>query len=198
MALLGGPTTKLKAPRLKLKICLCGEEAVGKTSLIRRFVEDAFDDRHIITLGAKVTKKELQVKMPDSGDPMRAILEVWDIRGQLGFARFLRDSYFRGVQGLLAVCDVTRPLTLVKLEGWRRAATMVAGQIPMFVVANKGDLIEDQQFGVDELRALCRRWGSPYLLTSAKTGEGVEAAFRRLTGTILRAQFRRMKGFFGG
>ncbi len=191
-------TTEMKGPKLKLKICPCGEEAVGKTSLIRRFVEDAFDDRHIITLGAKVTKKELPVKMPESREPMRAILGVWDILGQWGFAKFLQDSYFRGVQGLLAVCDVTRPLTLVKLEGWRRAAAKVAGQIPMLVVANNVDLVEDQQFGEDQVRAFCRRWGSPYLLTSAKTGVGVEDAFRRLTGMILRAQFRNMKGFFGG
>ena len=85
--------TELKGPRLKLKICLCGEEAVGKTSLIRRFVEDVFDDRHIATLGAKVSKKEIQAKVPDSGDPMRAILGVWDILGQWGLAQFRRDSY---------------------------------------------------------------------------------------------------------
>ena len=95
-----GRMTEAKEPRLKLKICLTGEEAVGKTSLIRRFVEDVFDDRHIATLGAKVTKKELRVRMPDSGDRMRAILAIWDILGQWGSGRFLRDSYFRGAQGL--------------------------------------------------------------------------------------------------
>jgi small GTP-binding protein len=190
--------TESKDPKLKLKICLCGEGAVGKTSLVRRFVEDVFDDRHISTLGAKVTKKELQVKMPDSGDPTRAILGVWDMLGHWGLGQFLRDSYFRGAQGLLAVCDVTRPLTLVRLAGWRRAALKVAGEIPMYVVGNKVDLIEDQQFGEEEIRAFCRRWGSPYLLTSAKTGAGVEEAFRKLTGQILRTQFRNMKGFFGG
>ncbi len=50
----------------------------------------------------------------------------------------------------------------------------------------------------DEIQAFCRRWGTPYLLTSAKTGEGVEEAFRRLTGLFLRAQFRNMKGILGG
>ena len=188
----------MKVPKLKLKICLCGEEAVGKTSLIRRFVEDDFDDRHIATLGAKVTKKEFQVKMPDSRDPVRAILGVWDILGQWGLAQFLGDSYFRGAQGLLAVCDVTRPLTLARLEGWRRTALKVAGNVPMYVVANKVDLVEEQRLGEDKIRAFCARRGSPYLLTSAKTGIGVEGAFRRLTGQILRAQFRGMKRFFGG
>ncbi len=187
-----------KGTRLRLKICLSGEEAVGKTSLIRRFVDDVFDDKHVATLGAKVTRKELQVKTPDPGDPMRAILRVWDILGQWGLGEFPRDSYFRGAQGLLAVCDVTRPLTLARLEGWMQAATKVVGHIPTLVVANKVDLIKDRKLGEDEIRAFCRRWASPYLLTSAKTGEGVEEAFRRLTGQILRAQFRRMKRFFGG
>ncbi len=199
MALLEEPTTELKTPRLKLKVCLAGEEAVGKTSLIRRFLEDVFDDRHIVTFGeAKVTQRELQMKMPDSGDRMRAALGVWDILGQCGLAQFLKDPYFRGAQGLLVVCDVTRPLTLARLKGWRRAATKVAGQIPTYVVANKVDLVEDRQLREDEIRAFCRRWGSPYLLTSAKTGEGVEEAFRRLTGLFLRAQFRNMKGILGG
>ncbi len=190
--------TESKGPKLKLKICLSGEEAVGKTSLVRRFVDDVFDDKHLATLGAKVTKKELQMKTPDSGDLMRAILGVWDILGQRGSGEFLRDSYFRGARGLLAVCDVTRPLTLAQLEGWRQAAVETAGHIPTHVVANKVDLVEDRKLGEDEIRAFCRRWDLPYLLTSAKTGVGVEEAFRRLTSQILSAQFRRMKRFFGG
>ena len=82
-------TIELKDPRLKLKICLCGKEAVGKTSLIRRFVENVMDGRHIATLGTKVTNKEIRVKMLDSVDSRRAILGVWDNLGQWG----LRSSF---------------------------------------------------------------------------------------------------------
>ncbi len=68
---------------LKAKICLIGEAAVGKTSLIRRYVEDAFDDKYISTLGAKVSKKELVLDSPSG--PLNVDMTIWDIMGEKGF-----------------------------------------------------------------------------------------------------------------
>ncbi len=185
--------TSLEEPKMKLKVCLAGEAAVGKTSLIRRFVDDVFEDRHIATLGAKVTRKELQVRMPDSRERIHVILTIWDILGDAGFGDFLKDSYFRGSQGILAVCDVTRPLTLAHLEGWKRSIWNTAGRIPTYVLANKVDLVEKTRLWEDDTGAFCEGWGCPYLLTSAKTGIGVEEAFRRLTGLILEAELQGSK-----
>ncbi|MFQ5987127.1 MAG: Rab family GTPase [Thermoplasmata archaeon] len=173
---------------MKLKICLVGEAAVGKTSLIRRFVDDVFEDRYIATLGAKVTRKELPARMPDSGERIQAILTVWDILGQGGFRDVMQDSYFRGAQGILAVCDVTRPLTMVQLEGWKHSVWDTAGKIPTYLLANKVDLVNEKRLHEADLEAFCEGWGCPYVLTSAKTGLGVEEAFQGLTGLILEAQ----------
>lgn len=178
------------AGSVKLKVCLAGEAAVGKTSVIRRFVEDAFDDRHIVTMGAKVTKKEIHAKMPGSGEDIRTVLTIWDIVGHAGFKDFIKGSYFRGCQGILAVCDVTRPSTLTRLEGWRDAIWSTAGKIPIHILANKTDLEAETRLWEGEIEDFSADWGTSYRLTSAKTGVGVEEAFGELADLMLRAQFR--------
>ena len=183
--------TASEDPRVKLKICLAGEMTVGKTSLIRRYVYDEFDDRYLSTLGAKVTKKEIQLEMPGSRRKGHVDLTIWDIMGYRGFREILKEAYFQGSQGILAVCDVTRPETLTELEDWRRAIEKVAGRIPVYVLANKVDLVEETRLTVSDLEAFCKEWDCPYLLTSAKTGENVEEAFEELTSLVLEAQLRR-------
>ncbi|MDG6221373.1 MAG: ADP-ribosylation factor-like protein, partial [Candidatus Thermoplasmatota archaeon] len=94
----------------KRKFCLLGEGAVGKTSLIRRFVTDQFDDRYITTIGTKVTKKSLD--LPPGSGADRVEMMIWDIMGQQGYRTMLQESYFSGAAGALAICDVTRKDTL--------------------------------------------------------------------------------------
>ena len=89
--------------RIKTKICLVGEAAVGKTSLIRRFVQDEFDDRYITTLGAKVSKREMTFDLPDKGSKLQMDMTVWDIMGEKGFRDLLKEAFFHGAKGVLAV-----------------------------------------------------------------------------------------------
>ncbi len=174
--------------RVKLKVCLAGEFAVGKTSLIRRYVYDAFDDRYIATVGAKVTKKELDIAANDSEESHRVVLTIWDIMGAKGLRELLKEAYFNGTQGILAVCDVTRPGTLQELDDWRKSIEKIAGEVPTYILANKVDLKKEAELGEEEVAAFAKEWGSPHLFTSAKTGENVEEAFGRLTGLILESQ----------
>lgn len=176
-------------PKIKLKVCLSGESAVGKTSLIRRFVYDTFEDRYIATMGAKVTKKESRVELPGSGVQYHAVLSIWDIMGAKGLRELLREAYFHGTQGILAVCDLTRPETLADLESWRTSIEkVIAGKVPVYVLANKVDLVGETRLSEADVQSFCRGWECPYLLTSAKTGENVEEAFRGLIRLILEAQ----------
>ncbi len=164
-------TTASEDPQVKLKVCLAGEFAVGKTSLLRRIVDDTFDDRYLATLGAKVTKTVLTVQMPGSKKKGHVDLTIWDIMGNRGFRELLKEAYFQGVQGILAVCDVTRTGTLDDLEGWRRSIEKVTGRVPSYVLVNKVDLTEETRLTASDLEAFCKEWDCPYLLTSAKTGE---------------------------
>src|SRR3989454_527501 len=80
---------------LKSKICLVGEKGVGKTSLIRRYVTDQFDDHYVRTLGAKVEKKTMRVEVPERRAKVDMTMAIWDIIGHVGFRALLGDAFFR-------------------------------------------------------------------------------------------------------
>lgn len=169
----------------KLKICLIGDLGVGKTSLIRRYVLDQFDDKYIATIGTKVTKKEITLINPKSQAPERISAMIWDIMGQPSFREILRESYFFGAQGALAVCDVTDRDTFGELRYWIKAMTATAGPIPTLIIGNKIDLRDKVEVSLSELRSFADGLGSTAMLTSAKTGENVEKAFVALLERIL-------------
>ncbi len=169
-------------PKMKVKICLVGEGAVGKTCLIRRFIQDQFDDRYISTLGAKVSKKEIKVDGPNGG--MDIDMTIWDIMGEKGFRELLKEAYFHGAQGVLAVCDVTRKETLDDLDDWVAAVVKVTGNIPMEFLGNKSDLKDQMVISEADVLEAAESHGAPFLFTSAKTGENVETAFANLARLI--------------
>ncbi|MFQ6012640.1 MAG: Rab family GTPase [Thermoplasmata archaeon] len=177
--------TSLEKPRVKLKICLVGEPAVGKTSLIRRFVHGDFDDDYTVTLGTRVTKKVVRLPASDGGEPEGVVLVIWDIMGQQGIRDLLQEAFFRGAQGILMVCDVTQPDTLPRLEGWRQSVEGVAGPLPAHLLASKVDLADQASLSEAALEAACRQWRCSWQFSSAKTGQGVEEAFEGLTRLVL-------------
>ena len=169
--------------RMKIKVCLVGEAAVGKTSLIRRFVLDDFDDKYIQTLGTKVSKKELNVT-GSANEPVKIDMTIWDIMGQKGFRELLKEAYFYGAKGVIAVAEITRKTTLDDLDDWIEGVYSVTGKIPIQFMANKWDLRDQAEIGEEELIQATKAYDSPYFLTSAKTGENVESAFQNLAQRI--------------
>ncbi len=171
--------------RVKLKLCLVGDSGVGKTSLIRRYVLDMFDDAYIQTLGAKITKKSILLPVHHPGPPMEVVITVWDVMGNAGFRELLKESYFYGCQGILAVCDVTQRPSLEALDGWIDRAWDVAGDVPVHILVNKVDLAEQAAMDEERIRAFGEAYDSPYLLTSAKTGDNVTRAFEEIARRIV-------------
>ncbi len=161
------------------KIVLVGDPGVGKTSLIRRFVEDAFSDRYIHTIGTKITKRVLDFPDLDS----RVVLLVWDIVGQRSLA--LLDSFFRGASGVLAVCDISRDETLRSLDEWVLDVRKVAGEVPLVVLGNKCDIEENVMVDDQSVSIAARKFRAPYYMTSARTGANVERAFSAIGRMVL-------------
>ena len=170
---------------LKAKVCLLGEPRVGKTSLIRKFVLNEFDERYLTTVGTNVTKKVVQVPIPQADLLVDLDMVIWDIMGQRDYRDLLADRYFEGAQGLLAVADVTQPETLEALFDWIDRADRVASQIPVVLAMNKADLVPLTEEAERAARALADAFNGDYLVTSAKTGANVEKAFLRLATMIV-------------
>ena len=160
------------------KICLLGAFAVGKTSLVLRYVNSMFGEKYHTTVGVKIDKKQLVSNEKD------ITLMIWDLAGQDDLTR-LRTSYLRGVSGYVIVADGTRPFSLNTAINMHKEAREYTGDVPFIVAINKADL-RDEQWQVEEeqLKAL-EDDGATIILTSAKTGEGVEEMFQQLTQNIL-------------
>jgi small GTP-binding protein len=179
---------------VRKKIVLLGDSAVGKTSLIRRYVFDSFDDSYIATIGSKVTMKELKLKT--QGQFFKLQLMIWDIIGREGYYG-LHAKTFVGVHGAIVVAELTRKETLHSLERfWVPFLLKVVGNVPLIFVCNKLDLKDELQFGIDDLRDVALRYYGDfkgilpkklkvYYSTSAKTGRSVETAFESLGYLVL-------------
>ncbi|TLZ62637.1 MAG: GTP-binding protein [Methanobacteriota archaeon] len=171
---------------IKLKICLVGEEGVGKTSLIRRFVTGQFDELYIRTLGAVVSKKTVAVQEA-RGSPTQVDLVILDIIGKRTFMQLFKDAYFSGARGILAVFDRTRRSTLNELPAWISGVRETVGQIPVVALANKDDIKDRHEARDDEVTKILEPLDVTLMRTSAKTGENVERAFLELARTIVLA-----------
>jgi small GTP-binding protein len=167
---------------MKVKVCFIGDAGVGKTSLIKRFVLDVFDDRYIATIGTKVTKKIVDVE-GEPGEP-KVMMLIWDIMGQKGFRELLREAYFFGAHGAIAVCDLTNKETLEELRYWIKALTDVAGDVPIVFAGNKADMEHERVVKDQDLEELAAKYKAKAYMTSAKTGQNVEAAFKTLATAI--------------
>ncbi|MFQ5910047.1 MAG: Rab family GTPase [Thermoplasmata archaeon] len=175
---------------LKAKVCLVGEAAVGKTSLIRRYVLDQFEDKYITTLGAKVSKKEMNFQIPESNMDINLVMIIWDIMGEKSFRELTKEAFFHGTKAILAVCDLTRYNTLRELDDWIEAVFGVVGEVPVIYAVNKVDLKDEVMimYGDSELDQSTRAFNAEYFYTSAKTGENVHLTFEWLGKNILRNQ----------
>jgi small GTP-binding protein len=167
--------------RIKVKICLVGEMAVGKSSLIRRYVQHLYDDKYLSTLGVNVTRKSFELPSPAGGVPVDFEMMIWDVMGRRG----VHESYFHGVAGIVAVCDVTRRETLDALPGWIEDVRRVAGTPVIVIAANKTDLVNESRIEATEIARLAESMGAEWLATSAKSGENIEELFRQLAERVL-------------
>lgn len=164
---------------IQKKICMLGAFAVGKTSLVRRYVHSMFDERYQTTIGVKIDKKQIHV---DSKD---VTLMLWDLYGEDEF-QSLRLSYLRGTSGYLLVADGTRADTIDRVQSLQITAERTLGKVPFLLLINKADLAENWAVTEDDVTDL-RKSGWNVLRTSAKSGSGVEDAFALLTQEMLRA-----------
>jgi small GTP-binding protein len=156
------------------KIVILGHFGVGKTSLIRRFVNDSFSDNYKVTIGVHITKKVVEVNTEDT-----ISLIIWDLEGTDDL-QMIRDTYLIGTHGVVYVFDVSRPSTFQNINGDLGIVAKKSPNTPVMVVGNKVDLVD-----LNELNTLFSENGiKANFLTSAKTGGAVNEMFAKLASLL--------------
>ena len=164
---------------IQKKICMLGGFAVGKTSLVQRFVTNVFSDHYQTTIGVTVERKVVTV------DDQDVSLVLWDLYGEDEF-QHVRDSYLRGSSGYILVMDGTRRATLDTAVSLQQTAARVLGAVPFVAIINKADLRSEWEIDDAAIERLRER-GWAVTIGSAKLGQGVEELFMDLAEQILKA-----------
>ena len=165
------------------KIIVIGDPAVGKTSLINRFIQDQFESEYKETIGTNILKKVIKLK----NDIVN--FTMWDIAGQERWTD-MRQVYYKGAAGAIIVYDVTRKITYQHVNNYwypDLKSFVEVKKMPIILIANKTDL-ENKLKRVDTIQGeeLGGKVGAlKFLETSAKTGQNVEEAFTYLAKTLL-------------
>ncbi|MFP4007421.1 MAG: Rab family GTPase [Spirulinaceae cyanobacterium] len=170
------------------KMCLVGDFGVGKTSLIRRFVDDQFSDEYLSTVGVKISRKAVEVTLADEVQQKVQLL-IWDLEGHTKF-KSIAPSYLQGAKGALIVADFTRSETIDSLSNHIQLFTSVNPKGSILLALNKTDLVEQEV--VDRLTSLAQKQESDRVFgvyqTSAKTGKDVDTIFSDLVLRMLESR----------
>lgn len=167
------------------KICLVGDFGVGKTSLIRRFVDRQFSDQYLSTVGVKISRKLVELELEEAQTSGLQLL-IWDIEGSTKF-KAIAPSYLQGSSGAVIVADITRQETLEHLSDHINLFLSVNPKGLVIVALNKSDLVEEEKrakilelFQIKEQERIVATYS-----TSAKTGVCVDQIFQVLAHKML-------------
>ena len=168
------------------KVMVIGDIAVGKTSLIRRYVENIFREEYQSTLGVDFLQKKVLID-----NKYQVTLSIWDVAGHSKFATF-KSTYYNGSDFIIIVFDITKQRSYHSIERWlSEAQKILENDIPFLIIGNKADLEDERQVSnYDEYKEI------PTLVkiieTSAKTGQNVSTIFEKIARLLLKR-----KGFMG-
>jgi small GTP-binding protein len=172
--------------KLKIKLCLLGDGAVGKTSLMERYVTNTYRKEYLPTIGVRTSKKRIIINDSDQQRKYHIDLYIWDIMGQISFRKILHPTYLKGASGALMICDLTRRETLEHLDDWVDSLFSEWRLVPMVFVANKSDLRDSFEFRIREMESFASTFESQSFITSAKSGNNIDQAFTTLGTAILK------------
>jgi len=161
----------------KKKVCLIGDFSVGKTSLVQSYVNQAFSEKYLTTIGVKIDTKMIEL----GDDELKLVL--WDVAGRDSLSS-INTSYLIGAAGIILVIDGTRKETILGAESLLNSVLENTKKIPHIVFVNKNDLKNEWEFDEDDAKNF-ESLGWNVFVTSAKTGEGVEEAFIELAKELV-------------
>ncbi|PVH13538.1 uncharacterized protein CXQ87_001644 [Candidozyma duobushaemuli] len=164
----------------KYKIVFLGDQSVGKTSLITRFMYDTFDEQYAATIGIDFLSKTMYLE-----DNKTVRLQLWDTAGQERF-RSLIPSYIRDSHVAVVCYDITNKKSFSSLEKWVSDVRMERGDdVIVVIVGNKSDLSSKRQVSVEEAEEFCKQIGGKFLIeTSTKANHNVKLLFKKIASCL--------------
>jgi small GTP-binding protein len=174
-----------KPSKTRLKICIVGEKAVGKTSLLNRYVFGTFGPDPENASGTRMSLCNSR-QVEAGGKVVDVDVALFDLMGATAVRDSFKDVLFWGAHGFLAVADVTRPETIRTLPAWVKIVRAVAGEIPFQVLLNKVDLASTRELNPEDESWIQSRFPrTRYHLVSAKSSIGVEDGIDALVATVM-------------
>ncbi|MCU0516298.1 MAG: GTP-binding protein [Oscillatoria sp. Prado101] len=163
------------------KMCLVGDFGVGKTSLIRRFVDRQFSDQYLSTVGVKISRKNVELEQAGQSAKKNVQLLIWDLEGHTKF-KAIAPSYLQGASGAIVVADMTRPETVENLAERIQLVLSVNPKAAVIVALNKADLVEEEKLAklAQSVQFTEKQRVIAIYTTSAKTGKDVDEMFQKL------------------
>jgi len=166
------------------KICLIGDFGVGKTSLIRRFVESQFSDSYLSSVGVKISRKNVNVYNVQQNIVQ---LIVWDLEGSNKFKQ-IANTYLQGASGAIIVGDVTRQETLLNMTKYLEMFSSMNPEGLIAVAFNKADLVDQETMAYIVNKYQFKSHPVVKYVSSAKTGLSVNKVFENLAKSIINEQ----------
>ncbi|KAL7389292.1 hypothetical protein ABVT39_001188 [Epinephelus coioides] len=165
-------------PLRKFKLVFLGEQSVGKTSLITRFMYDSFDNTYQATIGIDFLSKTMYL------EDRTIRLQLWDTAGQERF-RSLIPSYIRDSAAAVVVYDITNVNSFQQTTKWiDDVRTERGSDVIIMLVGNKTDLADKRQITTEEGEQRAKEMNVLFIETSAKTGYNVKQLFRRVAAAL--------------
>jgi small GTP-binding protein len=174
---------------LSKKICLLGDFNVGKTSLIRRFVERQFSDQYLSTVGVKISKKTVQCHSTARQNLVNVQMLIWDLEGNTKF-KAITPMHLQGASGAVVVADINRPVTIDHISEHIHCFLSVNPKGYIIVALNKSDLLDAKKTEhiLDYVSLKYQEKVTATYLTSAKTGLQVDEIFQKLAYQMLKPE----------
>lgn len=164
------------------KILLIGDSGVGKSSLMRKYINNEYNESYISTIGVDFSIKTLNI------DNKKIKIQIWDTAGQERFKTII-SSYYRGAHGILVVFDITNKESFQNITNWlQEIEKYKKDDIEIIIIGTKNDMMYKREVDITSISDFINKYKYTYIETSAKNGNNVENAFIKIINQIMKSK----------